>query len=70
MVASFTGLNLTGTELDETGVAEADDGSVMVPQPDENDLSIFTFDRGRRTGDFFHDIIEKMDFQNLEAFPT
>ena len=67
MVTSFTGLNLTETELDETGVAEADDGLVMVPQPDESDLSIFTFDRGRRTGDFFHDILEKMDFQNLEG---
>jgi exodeoxyribonuclease V beta subunit len=36
------------------------------PATGETDLSIFTFDRGRRTGDFFHDVLEQMDFQNLE----
>ena len=38
-----------------------------MPRRDNIDLSIFTFDRGRRTGDFFHDVLEHMDFQNLDG---
>jgi exodeoxyribonuclease V beta subunit len=67
MTASFTGLNTSATELDEAKT-EAPTGIhlTVAPEQDHSDLSIFTFERGRRTGDFFHDVLEQMDFQNLE----
>jgi exodeoxyribonuclease V beta subunit len=64
MTASFSGLNAVATALDEV-----DAGSSLgeAAAKDSSDLSIFTFDRGRRTGDFFHDVLEQVDFQNLEG---
>jgi exodeoxyribonuclease V beta subunit len=73
MTASFSGLNAMATELDEVDSrashSEAATGvGVIDTERDSSDLSIFTFDRGRRTGDFFHDVLEQVDFQNVEGF--
>jgi exodeoxyribonuclease V beta subunit len=67
MTASFTGLNTSATEPGEANT-EASSGVsfTIAPERNHSDLSIFTFERGRRTGDFFHDVLEQMDFQNLE----
>lgn len=69
MTASFSGLNTTPTEFDEvTPDPSGDVIAIIEPaRNDDSDLSIFTFDRGRRTGDFFHDVLEHMDFQNLDG---
>jgi exodeoxyribonuclease V beta subunit len=68
MTASFSGLNTAATELDEVDSDVSRDTDAMSePKRDDSDLSIFTFDRGRRTGDFFHDVLEHLDFQNLEG---
>ncbi len=68
MTASFSGLNTSATEFGEvtSQTFERRIDLVIEPEPDHTDLSIFTFERGRRTGDFFHDVLERMDFQNLE----
>jgi len=67
ITASFSGLNVTESEQDESGgIASEEIAPPISPLSDESDLSIFTFDRGRRTGDFFHDVLEQMDFQNLK----
>jgi exodeoxyribonuclease V beta subunit len=68
MTASFSGLNIAVAEQDEADSdASSDTSAILEPEPDDSDLSIFTFDRGRRTGDFFHDVLEHMDFQNTEG---
>jgi exodeoxyribonuclease V beta subunit len=68
MTASFSGLNIADVDLDEGGSATPVELSPATASPlEDTDLSIFTFDRGRRTGDFFHDVLERMDFQNLET---
>jgi exodeoxyribonuclease V beta subunit len=68
MTASFSGLNLAAIEFEEPGVTASVGTEAPIPSsPNTSDLSIFTFDRGRRTGDFFHDVLERMDFQNLEG---
>jgi exodeoxyribonuclease V beta subunit len=67
ITASFSALNVTESELDESNAITSEEIATLIPSlPDESDLSILTFDRGRRTGDFFHDVLEQMDFQNLE----
>jgi exodeoxyribonuclease V beta subunit len=73
MTASFSGLNVSSTELEEVDSSPSINGetdTVIEPARDEEDLSIFTFDRGRRTGDFFHGVLEHMDFQNLGDLPS
>ncbi len=68
MTASFSGLNVATTELEEVDSGHSIDGetdTLIEPERDKADLSIFTFDRGRRTGDFFHGVLEHMDFQDL-----
>ncbi|HEV2840011.1 MAG TPA: exodeoxyribonuclease V subunit beta [Chthoniobacterales bacterium] len=68
MTASFSGLNVAATELEEVNSGPSSEAVPAIePRRDKSDLSIFTFDRGRRTGDFFHDVLEHMDFQNLEG---
>ena len=67
MTASFSGLNTAAMEFDEGDSDTSSSPSALIaPEHDDSDLSIFTFDRGRRTGDFFHDVLEHLDFQNLE----
>jgi exodeoxyribonuclease V beta subunit len=71
MTASFSGLNVATMELQEGNSAPSNETNTVVePDPDKPDLSIFTFDRGRRTGDFFHDVLENMDFQDLGDLST
>ena len=68
MTASFSGLNLVAIEPEEvdSGLSSEGESPIIVePERDKADLSIFTFDRGRRTGDFFHGVLEQMDFQDL-----
>ena len=68
MTASFSSLNTAAAEQDEVDSDTSSETNVILePESDDSDLSIFTFDRGRRTGDFFHDVLEHMDFQNLEG---
>jgi exodeoxyribonuclease V beta subunit len=70
MTASFTGLNTSATELGEANTEASNGVSVMIaPERVQSELSIFTFERGRRTGDLFHDVLEHMDFQNPEGLP-
>jgi exodeoxyribonuclease V beta subunit len=64
MTASFTGLNVAATELEDADSGPASEVTIVEPERDKTDLSIFTFDRGRRTGDFFHAVLERMDFQD------
>jgi len=67
ITTSFSRLNVSEAELDEIESDPlAEIAPPIPPATGETDLSIFTFDRGRRTGDFFHDVLEQMDFQNLE----
>jgi exodeoxyribonuclease V beta subunit len=73
MTASFSGLNVAATELEEVDSGPSSDGEtdiIIEPARDATDLSIFTFDRGRRTGDFFHGVLEHMDFQDLRDLST
>jgi exodeoxyribonuclease V beta subunit len=71
MVASFSGLNVAATELEESdSLPSSEAETVIEPERDKTDLSIFTFDRGRRTGDFFHDVLEYIDFQDPGDLPT
>jgi exodeoxyribonuclease V beta subunit len=71
MTASFSGLNIAAIELEEDNSVRGDPANTVIePESAKIDLSIFTFDRGRRTGDFFHDVLEYMDFQDLDDFPT
>jgi len=71
MTASFSGLNVAATELEEVDAGpSSEDDTVIAPVFDKADLSIFTFTRGRRTGDFFHDVLEHVDFQNLGDLST
>lgn len=68
MTASFSGLNLAAIESEEPGLTPlVKTDAAMSSNREASDLSIFTFDRGRRTGDFFHDVLEHLDFQNLEG---
>lgn len=67
MTSSFSALNVAATELEEVDSGSSSEADAAVsPERDKADLSIFTFDRGRRTGDFFHGVLEHMDFQDLE----
>lgn len=67
ITASFSALNVTESELEVIESDHLEEIARPIPAPiDESDLSILTFDRGRRTGDFFHDVLEQMDFQNLK----
>ena len=67
ITTSFSGLNVTESELDEIAPDPLERIAAPIPSvADEMDLSIFTFNRGRRAGDFFHDVLEEMDFQNLK----
>ncbi|HWM23543.1 MAG TPA: exodeoxyribonuclease V subunit beta [Chthoniobacterales bacterium] len=71
MTASFSGLNAATTELEEVDSVPSDEPrAVFEPERDQTELSIFTFDRGRRVGDFFHDLLENMDFQDLRDLST
>jgi exodeoxyribonuclease V beta subunit len=71
MTASFSGLNAAAAELEEVDSGlPTETETVIEPEHDKTDRSIFTFDRGRRTGDFFHDVLEYMDFQDLGDLST
>jgi exodeoxyribonuclease V beta subunit len=68
MTASFSGLNLAATELEEADSGSSGEGEtdiIVESERNKADLSIFTFDRGRRAGDFFHGVLEDMDFHDL-----
>jgi exodeoxyribonuclease V beta subunit len=68
MTTSFSSLNVTAATLEEVDSVTPDTiGAIPDVRDEAPDLSIFTFDRGRRTGDFFHDVLEQMDFQNPEG---
>lgn len=67
ITASFSALNVIESAPDAADPNHLEETAPPIPaRLDESDLSIHTFDRGRRTGDFFHDVLEQMDFQNLK----
>jgi exodeoxyribonuclease V beta subunit len=71
MTASFSGLSVAATELEDIDAGPSSEADTVIePARDKTDLSIFTFDRGRRTGDFFHDVLEHLDFQDLGDLST
>ncbi len=71
MTASFSGLNVAATELEDIDAGPSSEADTVIePARDKTDLSICTFDRGRRTGDFFHDVLEHLDFQDLGDLST
>jgi exodeoxyribonuclease V beta subunit len=71
MTASFSGLNVAATELEDIDAGPSSEADTAIERErDKTDLSIFTFDRGRRTGDFFHGVLEYMDFQDLGDLST
>ena len=65
-VASFTRL-ISGREADEL-----DEGPLIEPAPEEEALAaegIHAFPRGMRAGTCLHEILEKVDFADLETMP-
>lgn len=71
MTASFSGLTVAAVELEGGDTVPWNETETVIdPGRDKTDLSIFTFDRGRRTGDFFHEVLEDMDFQDLGDLST
>ncbi len=64
MAASFSGLNAGRIELQELEPEVADEPEVVLPEQETTGDTIFDFARGARAGDFFHAVLEELDFQN------
>jgi len=62
MVTSFSGLNAGRIEVEEREPEVSDDAEQIVPEQSTPGDSIFDFVRGARAGDFFHAVLENMDF--------
>jgi exodeoxyribonuclease V beta subunit len=68
MSASFSGLN-ADVELDRelAPEQEADPDLAEVPVEESEGSTIFTFPKGAAAGDFFHDVLEDLDFKEPDA---
>ena len=66
MVASFSGLDAGRIELDEPEPEVADHPDEVVEEVSTSGDTIFDFERGARAGDFFHAVLERLDFENPE----
>jgi exodeoxyribonuclease V beta subunit len=66
MVASFSGLNAGRIELQELEPEVSDEPEAALPEKSTTGDTIFDFARGARAGDFFHAVLEKLDFQNAD----
>jgi exodeoxyribonuclease V beta subunit len=62
MVTSFSGLNAGRIEVEEREPEVSDEAERTAPEKTTSGDSIFDFARGARAGDFFHAVLEKMDF--------
>jgi exodeoxyribonuclease V beta subunit len=69
MVASFSGLNAGRIELQELEPEVSDEPEVALPEKSTTGDTIFDFARGPRAGDFFHAVLERLDFQKPELEP-
>jgi exodeoxyribonuclease V beta subunit len=68
MVASFSGLNAGRIELQELQPEVSDEPEAVLPEKSTTGDTIFDFARGARAGDFFHAVLEKLDFKNPDGF--
>jgi exodeoxyribonuclease V beta subunit len=62
MIASFSGLNTGRIELEEQEPEITDAPELVVEEEVVTGNSIFDFARGARAGDFFHAVLERLDF--------
>lgn len=69
MIASFSGLNSGRVELEETAPESADEPVAVTEPGSVAPGSIFDFHRGARAGDFFHAVLEQLDFEHPEFQP-
>jgi exodeoxyribonuclease V beta subunit len=66
MITSFSGLNTGRIEIEERD-PEVTDPAEIVPEPERTTRNtIFDFVRGTRAGNFFHAVLERVDFVNPE----
>jgi exodeoxyribonuclease V beta subunit len=70
MVASFSGLNSGRVELEEPEPEVADQPDEVVEEEITTGDTIFDFERGARAGDFFHAVLERLDFEDPDLEPV
>ena len=64
-ITSFSGLTAGTTSEEPERDQPADLPQILPPAPAQQDFGgIFRFEKGARAGDFFHDVLEHLDFQN------
>jgi exodeoxyribonuclease V beta subunit len=70
MIASFSGLNTGRIELEEQEPEITDTSEVVAEEQPTTGDTIFDFARGPRAGDFFHAVLERIDFvaSEFESF--
>jgi exodeoxyribonuclease V beta subunit len=69
MIASFSGLNTGRIELEEQEPEITDAPEVVVEEEVGTGNGIFDFARGARAGDFFHAVLERLDFVQPDLEP-
>ena len=62
MVASFSGLNTGRIELEEREPEISDQPEIALEERVTSGDTIFDFERGARAGDFFHAVLERINF--------
>ena len=62
MIASFSGLNTGRIEIEEQEPEITDEAEVVPEERPATGDTIFDFARGARAGDFFHAVLERVDF--------
>ncbi len=64
-ITSFSGLTAGTTSEEPERDRPAEAPQIVPPAPTNEDFGgIFRFEKGARAGDFFHDVLEHLDFQN------
>jgi exodeoxyribonuclease V beta subunit len=66
MVTSFSGLNAGRIEVEEREPEVSDEAEQEVPETSTPGDTIFDFARGARAGDFFHAVLENLDFRSTD----
>jgi ATP-dependent exoDNAse (exonuclease V) beta subunit (contains helicase and exonuclease domains) len=62
MITSFSGLNTGRIEIEEQEPEITDEAEVVPEERPATGDTIFDFARGARAGDFFHAVLERVDF--------
>src|SRR5581483_6829032 len=62
MVASFSGLNTGRIQLEEREPEISDQPEIVLEERVTSGDTIFDFERGARAGDFFHSVLERINF--------